>query len=431
MKSTVLTVQQLNDYVRTLLSRDPLLQKLHVRGEISNFKVHTSGHMYFSLKDRQDRIQCVMFKQNAQNLKFLPKDGMEVIITGRVSIYTRDGLYQLYVDDMEQSGLGALHLAFEELKKKLREEGLFDDTHKKPLPLLPQKIAVITSHAGAAVRDIIRVIHNRNSHVDILIVPVAVQGEGAARQIARAIDYVNTRADIDLIITGRGGGSIEELWAFNEEIVARAIYNSSIPVITAIGHETDFTIADFVADVRAATPSNAAELAVPEASYMQSFIDSLKNYLLNAIMENINEKQHRLNIIRNHYAFQSPCVLVEQQSQYFDQLSQRFYSAFQHIIQQKSDRLSKAISNLETLSPLKVLSRGYVIVTPEGDTEPISSIEAISLGQQLDLLFIDGQAVCKVESIESDNNNYKFNVKGVILMKKPITVVCLLHLRKQ
>jgi exodeoxyribonuclease VII large subunit len=412
MKSTVLTVQQLNDYVRTLLSRDPLLQKLHVRGEISNFKVHTSGHMYFSLKDRQDRIQCVMFKQNAQNLKFLPKDGMEVIVTGRVSIYTRDGLYQLYVDDMEQSGLGALHLAFEELKKKLREEGLFDDAHKKPLPLLPQKIAVITSHAGAAVRDIIRVIHNRNSHVDILIVPVAVQGEGAARQIARAIDYVNTRADIDLIITGRGGGSIEELWAFNEEIVARAIYNSSIPVITAIGHETDFTIADFVADVRAATPSNAAELAVPEASYMQSFIDSLKNYLLNAIMENINEKQHRLNIIRNHYAFQSPCVLVEQQSQYFDQLSQRFYSAFQHIIQQKSDRLSKAISNLETLSPLKVLSRGYVIVTPEGDTEPISSIEAISLGQQLDLLFIDGQAVCKVESIESDNNNYKFNVKG-------------------
>lgn len=412
MKSTVLTVQQLNDYVRTLLSRDPLLQKLHVRGEISNFKVHTSGHMYFSLKDRQDRIQCVMFKQNAQNLKFLPKDGMEVIVTGRVSIYTRDGLYQLYVDDMEQSGLGALHLAFEELKKKLREEGLFDDTHKKPLPLLPQKIAVITSHAGAAVRDIIRVIHNRNSHVDILIVPVAVQGEGAARQIARAIDYVNTRADIDLIITGRGGGSIEELWAFNEEIVARAIYNSSIPVITAIGHETDFTIADFVADVRAATPSNAAELAVPEASYMQSFIDSLKNYLLNAIMENINEKQHRLNIIRNHYAFQSPCVLVEQQSQYFDQLYQRFYSAFQHIIQQKSDRLSKAISNLETLSPLKVLSRGYVIVTPEGDTEPISSIEAISLGQQLDLLFIDGQAVCKVESIESDNNNYKFNVKG-------------------
>lgn len=412
MKSTVLTVQQLNDYVRTLLYRDPLLQKLHVRGEISNFKVHTSGHMYFSLKDRQDRIQCVMFKQNAQNLKFLPKDGMEVIVTGRVSIYTRDGLYQLYVDDMEQSGLGALHLAFEELKKKLREEGLFDDTHKKPLPLLPQKIAVITSHAGAAVRDIIRVIHNRNSHVDILIVPVAVQGEGAARQIARAIDYVNTRADIDLIITGRGGGSIEELWAFNEEIVARAIYNSSIPVITAIGHETDFTIADFVADVRAATPSNAAELAVPEASYMQSFIDSLKNYLLNAIMENINEKQHRLNIIRNHYAFQSPCVLVEQQSQYFDQLSQRFYSAFQHIIQQKSDRLSKAISNLETLSPLKVLSRGYVIVTPEGDTEPISSIEAISLGQQLDLLFIDGQAVCKVESIESDNNNYKFNVKG-------------------
>ena len=412
MKSTVLTVQQLNDYVRTLLSRDPLLQKLHVRGEISNFKVHTSGHMYFSLKDRQDRIQCVMFKQNAQNLKFLPKDGMEVIVTGRVSIYTRDGLYQLYVDDMEQSGLGALHLAFEELKKKLREEGLFDDTHKKPLPLLPQKIAVITSHAGAAVRDIIRVIHNRNSHVDILIVPVAVQGEGAARQIARAIDYVNTRADIDLIITGRGGGSIEELWAFNEEIVARAIYNSSIPVITAIGHETDFTIADFVADVRAATPSNAAELAVPEASYMQSFIDSLKNYILNDIMENINEKQHRLNIIRNHYAFQSPCVLVEQQSQYFDQLSQRFYSAFQHIIQQKSDRLSKAISNLETLSPLKVLSRGYVIVTPEGDTEPISSIEAISLGQQLDLLFIDGQAVCKVESIESDNNNYKFNVKG-------------------
>jgi len=407
MKNLILTVHQLNDYVRALLCKDPLLQKVYVRGEISNFKIHSSGHIYFSLKDKQDRIQCVMFRQSSLHLTFIPKDGMEVIATGRVSIYTRDGLYQLYVEEMERSGLGDLHLAFEELKKKLREEGLFDANYKKSLPLLPQKIAVITSHTGAAVRDIIKVSRNRNTHIDLLIVPVAVQGIGAAEQIAKAIEYVNTREDIDLIITGRGGGSIEELWAFNEEIVARAIFNSKIPVISAVGHETDFTIADFVADVRAATPSNAAELAVPELSFLQSMMDSYKKTLLNNIMEYLKLKKHQLDLVRNHYAFQTPRVLIEQQNQYFDQLSQGLYNAIQLFIQKKSNQISKIVSNLEVLSPLKVLSRGYAIVTPEGEDKPIRSINDMPPDKRVNILFIDGQAVCKVEKLNQKNKIIK------------------------
>ena len=400
MKSTVLTVQQLNDYVRTLLSRDPLLQKLHVRGEISNFKVHTSGHMYFSLKDRQDRIQCVMFKQNAQNLKFLPKDGMEVIVTGRVSIYTRDGLYQLYVDDMEQSGLGALHLAFEELKKKLREEGLFDDTHKKPLPLLPQKIAVITSHAGAAVRDIIRVIHNRNSHVDILIVPVAVQGEGAARQIARAIDYVNTRADIDLIITGRGGGSIEELWAFNEEIVARAIYNSSIPVITAIGHETDFTIADFVADVRAPTPSVAAELVAPDILAIRQSLTTFKKRLHDSINRFLGIKRNQLDIIESSYVLKYPSRLINSYFIELDKLTSRLFTSITRNIGYNKERLASLSAYLDALSPLGVLARGYAVVA-DREGEVVYSIDQVDKNDSVDVRLYDGVIGCNVVEIEA------------------------------
>jgi exodeoxyribonuclease VII large subunit len=311
MSSVILTVHQLNDYVRVLLTRDPLLQKVRVRGEISNLKIHSSGHMYFSLKDEFGRIQCIMFRQQKEHLNFLPSNGMQVIVTGTVSLFTRDGQYQLYIDDIKKDGIGDLHLAFEELKKKLREEGLFDAAYKKPLPLLPQKIAVVTSHTGAAIKDIIRVIKHRNPYVDILIIPVAVQGSGAAEQIAKAIDYANTRDDIDIIITGRGGGSIEELWAFNEEIVARAIFRSDIPVIAAIGHETDFTIADFTADVRAATPSNGAELAVPEVSHMQALIDGFDKLLTDAIMRYLIKKRYQLDLIISHYALSPSARLTE------------------------------------------------------------------------------------------------------------------------
>ncbi|HHU49068.1 MAG: exodeoxyribonuclease VII large subunit [Caldicoprobacterales bacterium] len=401
MSSVILTVHQVNEYVRILLARDPLLRNVRVRGEISNFKIHSSGHMYFSLKDEQDRIQCVLFRQKGDGLSFLPRDGMQVIAEGTVSLYGRDGQYQLYVYEMEQDGLGDLHLAFEKMKKMLREEGLFDAVHKKPLPLLPQKIAVVTSHTGAAVRDIIRVIKHRNKNIDILIIPVSVQGRGAARQIARAIDYINTRSDIDLIITGRGGGSIEELWAFNEEIVARAIHQSKIPVITAIGHETDFTIADFVADVRAATPSNGAELAVPEASYMRSLIDGFTKNLSDTMTSYLKTKRHQLDLIKNHYVFQTSRMLIDQHSQYLDQLTQRFSSAMQSILNKNYDQLSKAVVTLEAINPLKVLSRGYAIATPENGTKPIRSVKEISPSQRINVLFSDGQTVCYIEDIKT------------------------------
>ncbi len=401
MSSVILTVHQLNDYVRVLLTRDPLLQKVRVRGEISNLKIHSSGHMYFSLKDEFGRIQCIMFRQQKEHLNFLPSNGMQVIVTGTVSLFTRDGQYQLYIDDIKKDGIGDLHLAFEELKKKLREEGLFDAAYKKPLPLLPQKIAVVTSHTGAAIKDIIRVIKHRNPYVDILIIPVAVQGSGAAEQIAKAIDYANTRDDIDIIITGRGGGSIEELWAFNEEIVARAIFRSDIPVIAAIGHETDFTIADFTADVRAATPSNGAELAVPEVSHMQALIDGFDKLLTDAIMRYLIKKRYQLDLIISHYALQTPRALVDQHNQYLDQLNQRLSNGMQSIIQRKNDQLSKAVSTLEAFSPLKVLLRGYTIATTGEDAKPIRSIKELSSTQRLNLIFIDGQVACQVKEIRT------------------------------
>ncbi|HHY81441.1 MAG TPA: exodeoxyribonuclease VII large subunit [Clostridiales bacterium] len=406
MNSVILTVHQLNEYVRILLVRDPMLQNVRVRGEISNFKLHSSGHMYFTLKDEQDRIQCVLFKQRNQALSFIPENGMRVIAKGMVSLYTRDGQYQLYVDEMERDGLGDLYLKFEALKKKLREEGLFDAVYKKPLPLLPSKIAVITSHTGAAVRDIIRVTRQRNKNVDLLILPVAVQGQAAPEQIAKAIDYANTRDDIDLIITGRGGGSIEELWAFNEEIVAWAIFRSEIPVISAVGHETDFTIADFVADLRAATPSNAAELAVPETSYMLSVVEGMKKNLADSMIGYLTDKRHQLERLKNHYVFQTPRLLLDQQNQYLDHLNQRLVNAVKTGVDRKIDNISRLASSLQALSPLNVLARGYAIAVPKGQTTPVRSISQLSPDQQLSIRFADGRAVCSVEEINPlDNDN--------------------------
>ena len=402
MSSVILSIHQLNEYVRILLARDPLLRQVRVRGEISNFKYHSSGHMYFTLKDDQDRIRCVLFRQNSMGLKFMPCDGMRVIAGGAVSLYSKDGQYQLYVEEMERDGLGDLHLAFEALKNKLREEGLFDSAWKKPLPLLPKKIAVITSHTGAAVRDIIRVIRHRNRNVDILILPVAVQGAEAHGQISKAIAYANTRDDIDLIITGRGGGSIEELWAFNEEDVARAIFRSDIPIISAVGHETDFTIADFVADVRAATPSNAAELAVPEISHMLSVTEGLKKSLTDAMSNYLASKRHELDMLKNHYVFRTPRLLLDQQSQYVDQLSQKLSAAMQSDLHGKREQMRKIASSLNALSPLNVLSRGYAMVLVEGRTVPIRSVREMALSDRLRVIFRDGQAVCTIDEIRPD-----------------------------
>lgn len=399
----ILTVHQLNDYVRILLARDPLLQKINVRGEISNFKHHSSGHMYFSLKDEQDRIKCVWFKQRRVGAEFPLQDGISVIATGTVSLYTRDGQYQLYVDEIERDGLGNLHIAFEKLKQKLKEEGLFDDEYKKSLPSLPRKIAVITSHTGAAVQDIIRIIHKRNPHVDILVIPVAVQGQDAAKQISTAIEYANTRDDLDLIITGRGGGSIEELWAFNEEITARAVFQSKLPVISAVGHETDFTITDFVADVRASTPSNAGELAVPEANSLLSKVKDMQKRLDAAMKINLDWKQYNLELLKNHFAFQTPKLLVDQYSQYLDQLNQRMVNAVESNYIRARERMIQLVSSLQALNPLNVLSRGYAITFHEGLTNPIKSIHQLSPNQRIKLLFKDGQAVCIVKDVHSSD----------------------------
>lgn len=399
MSHVILSVHQLNEYVRILLARDPLLRQVRVRGEISNCRYPSSGHIYFTLKDDQDRIRCVLFRQSTIHLDFMPVDGMGIVAEGTVSLYSKEGQYQLTVEKMEREGLGDLHLAFEAMKNRLQKEGLFDLERKKPLPMLPKKIAVVTSHTGAAVRDILRVLRHRNRTVDVLILPVAVQGAKAGRQIASAIAYANTRKDIDLIITGRGGGSIEELWAFNEEEVARAISRSELPVISAVGHETDFTISDFVADVRAATPSNAAELAVTETSRLLSVTEGLKKRLIDAMTRLLSDKRHRLEMLKNHYVFRSPRILLDQQSQYVDQLSQRLMAAIQSDLHGKREEMGRIVSSLNALSPLNVLSRGYAMVLPGKGTIPFRSIREIKVPDRLKLLMRDGRIFVTVEEI--------------------------------
>ncbi|HOB20436.1 MAG TPA: exodeoxyribonuclease VII large subunit [Candidatus Atribacteria bacterium] len=413
MQDFIITVHQLNEYVRSLIARDPLLQQVKVRGEISNFKLHSSGHMYFSLKDEKARIQCVFFRQSNTGLKFIPKDGMRVLASGYVSIYTKDGQYQLYVNELQPDGIGELYLAFEALKRKLREEGLFDPGHKKPLPLLPSKIAVVTSNTGAAIRDIIKVARRRNKNIDILVIPVRVQGVEAPDQISKAIRYANTRSDIDLIIVGRGGGSIEELWAFNEEEVARAIWESNIPVISAVGHETDYTIADFVADVRAATPSVAAELAVPESIALQSQITGLRKALLEAILVNLNAKQHRLDVAGKSYIFKSPQLLLSQKIQLYDMLYQRFCSSVRSMLQKKSDLLEKHMTSLKALDPLNVLGRGFVYIVNAETGASIQSINSIKPSDRIRLCFKDGRADALIENLEvyQSCDNTKINNK--------------------
>ncbi|HZK33843.1 MAG TPA: exodeoxyribonuclease VII large subunit [Bacillota bacterium] len=403
MREITLSVYQLNDYVKVLLERDPLLRQVRVKGEISNFKLHSSGHMYFSLKDDKSRVQCVFFRQNNMGLSFMPKDGMKVIALGTASVYLRDGQFQLYIDELLPDGLGELFLAYEALKKKLSEEGLFDPQYKKPLPLLPRKIAIITSNTGAAVRDIIDVIKRRNHNVDLLIIPVQVQGIEAHKQISKAIAYANTRDDIDLIITGRGGGSIEELWAFNEEDVARAIWESKHPLISAVGHETDFTIADFVADVRAATPSAAAELAVPESLGLHRENLKMKKDLASAIKNIILDKNNQIETLSNHFVFKSPTIMLNQKNQELDFSIQRFHSASQALIQKKGEGLSKSVASLQALSPLNVLSRGYSYVLDIETGQAVHRAESMKANSRIRVCFKDGDAVALVEKVKLEN----------------------------
>ncbi len=398
MENTVLSVSELNNHIKDLLDGDLLLMGLAVKGEISNYKLYPSGHHYFTLKDAESSIRCVMFKGNASKLHFTPENGMNITAVGRVTVFPRDGAYQLYCTEMFPEGMGDLHIAFEQLKEKLSKEGLFDSSHKKPLPRYPKTIAVITSSAGAAVRDMIRILGKRWPMTKVVVLPVRVQGAEAPPEIAGAIRYANKYKVGDLIITGRGGGSIEDLWAFNDERVARAIFDSEIPVISAVGHEPDVTIADYVADLRAATPSNAAELAVPDENELRDSLLSLEVRLTQAMRKKLSEKRARIEDISSRRVLQYPTAYIDQKRQTLDFAQNALISRYERILNAKKHQFIRCAASLDALSPLKVLGRGYSIATDK-DGNAVTNSETVSAGDRLDVSLSRGALKCTVDEV--------------------------------
>lgn len=394
----VYSVSQVNGYLKELVDGDPLLRGLLVRGEVSNYKCYPSGHHYFSLKDEQGSIRCVMFRGDAARLRFKPVNGMSVIAYGRVSVYPRDGQYQLYCTQLMEDGRGALDRAFEELKRKLEAQGLFDPAKKQPLPAYPRRIALVTSPAGAAVRDMIRILRQRWPLTEVLVVPVRVQGEGAAEEIAAAIHQVNNRDDIDLIITGRGGGSREDLWAFNEEPVAWAIALSNIPVISAVGHEPDVTISDYVADLRASTPSNAAELAVPDQQQERQRLEGMTLRLRQAMEVQLDRDRKELTRLEQSRVLRNPVAVVDDQRMRLDGVQRRLAMALERTLRRGRVELAGLAGRVDAMSPLKVLSRGYAIAKAEG--RAVTTVEQVQPGQAMDVLVADGVYHCRVEEKE-------------------------------
>ncbi|MBR6574736.1 MAG: exodeoxyribonuclease VII large subunit [Clostridia bacterium] len=392
------SVTQLTQYIKLLLDRDEILSQVCVRGELSNYKAHSSGHQYFTLKDEGAVISCVMFRSDAMRMRFRPESGMKVILYGRVSLFPKSGQYQIYVTAMQPDGVGALAVAFEQLKTRLHEEGLFDAAHKKPLPSYPRRIALVTSPTGAAVRDMIRILGRRWPMAEVLVCPVRVQGEGAAQEIATMLSYVDKYQLADVIITGRGGGSLEDLWAFNEECVARAIWQCQTPVISAVGHEPDVTISDFVADLRAATPSNAAELAVPDGDALQGFLRQLKLRMEQAESQRINHLRQRLERLAKSRVMTRPEAYLQQQELHLEMLRQRLEHAGQVTLQNNTQRFRQAAAKLDALSPLKVLGRGYAMATL--DEQVVRSVEQLSPGETIAVSFSDGTAQCRVETLQ-------------------------------
>jgi exodeoxyribonuclease VII large subunit len=397
--SQPISVAQLNRYVATLLERDGNLNPVLVRGEISGFKSYASGHLYFTLKDDEAAVSCVMFKGYAGRLQFRPADGLKVIVTAKASIYDRDGRFQLYVQSMSADGVGDLYLAFEQLKSKLETEGLFDPEHKKQLPLLPRLIGVVTSPSGAVIRDILQVLTRRFPNFRLQLIPVAVQGEGAAAAIAAAIDQFNELGQADVLIVGRGGGTLEDLWAFNEEIVARAVYRSKIPVISAVGHETDFTICDFVADVRASTPSVAAELAVPVKSEQENLILQAQIRLRQALSRRLERQRLRLDHLLVNRILRRPLEITDRRRLDVDRLVQRLVTVTQTNVRQAERRFSILAGKLDALSPLKVLARGYGVVTRAADNSVLLSTALVKPGENIEVWLRDGIINCDVRQV--------------------------------
>ena len=392
----ICSVTQVNEYLKAVFDGNPNLNGIYVKGEISNHKLHSSGHHYLTLKDDGGVLRAVMFKFDAHKLNFRPENGMKIIAKGRISVFPRDGQYQLYISDMIPDGVGALYVAFEQLKKKLEGEGLFDAIHKKPLPKYPRKIAVITSPTGAAVRDILRVLKSRFPMSDVLVCPVLVQGSDAPADICSMIEYVNEHSLADLIITGRGGGSIEDFWGFNDEGVARAIFNSDIPVISAVGHEPDVTIADFVADVRAATPSNAAEIAVPEQTALYRNVRDCEIRMLSSITSRLNVYKETIRNMAEKKVMRSPENFFQERRLTLDFLSEKLVNSTGRIISANKEIFTRLVASVDAMSPLKVISRGYSIATKD-DGKIVKRVSDVSSGEKITIRVEDGNVGCIVE----------------------------------
>lgn len=403
MDYKIYSIKEITGYIKRLLSRDEVLSDLWLSGEISNFYHHDSGHMYFTLKDEKARIKSIMFQGNNKDLKFDLEDGLEVTAHGYISVYPPRGTYQFYVDKIQPEGEGALFLAFKQLKSKLEEEGLFEAENKKSIPALPAKIGVVTSPGGAAIRDILSVVKRRFKNVSVLIVPTLVQGDRASGQIVKGINYLNKREDIDLIIVSRGGGSLEDLWPFNEEEVARAIYNSNIPVISGVGHETDFTIADFVADLRAPTPSAAAEQAISNRLELEKNLESLESRLFNVVQNKVENYREKLNSISSKRIFRDPSHLFINQIQHLDELNQQLQWNMEKILNNCKERFNILNGKLDTLSPLKTLNRGYSISTKRNQ-EIINSVKEIDPGKEMITRVIDGKIYSRVQKVKKEGD---------------------------
>ncbi len=401
MQQLVYEVSQVNEYIKLRFDDDEFLSSLFLRGEISNYKCYPSGHHYFSLKDAGGSIRCVMFRGSAFSLRFRPENGMKVIAQGRVSVFPRDGAYQFYVNQMTVDGVGDLHVAFEQLKAKLLAEGLFEPSRKRPLPRYPHTIAIITSSAGAALRDMLRILRKRYPLCEVKLLPVRVQGTEAPAEIAAALAYANRWQVADLIITGRGGGSIEDLWAFNDERVARAIAASQIPVISAVGHEPDVTISDFVADLRAATPSNAAELAVPDQMELRQTLAARQTLLLTQMQKRLKQERGTLERLASSRVLKSPINYINDRRLQVDYVQHRLTAAFSETVQRKHRRFTALTAKLDAMSPLKVLARGYSMATDVRGAL-VRSAERLRPGDRLIVRFSDGSVAAKVEEVKHE-----------------------------
>ena len=395
----IFTVSEVNQFIKDLLDNVPPLQEILLRGELSNYKVYPSGHHYFTLKDSQCSLRCVMFKGSAMRLRFRPENGMQVIAAGRISVYPRDGAYQLYCTGLSPEGVGDLSVAFEQLKEKLRKEGLFDEEHKKPLPKYPRCIAIVTSPAGAAVHDMIRILRRRYPIAKVLLLPVRVQGTEAPAEIAGAIRYADRHRLADVIITGRGGGSLEDLWAFNDERVARAIYEAETPVISAVGHEPDVAISDFVADRRASTPSNAAEIAVPDMEELLRTLEGTQQRLTQGMQRSIGYRTQQLDALAKKRVLTEPTAYLEDRRQDIDHLTHRLCAGMRAVTDGEGRRFGALAASLDALSPLKVLGRGYALAQT-ADGTVLRSAGQVETGEIVHLRLAEGGLVCQVKEKE-------------------------------